>query len=109
MQYARIENNQVTSINLPTTGVLKDGSTVSGYNLLDAETLKREGWLPLTEDKPIYDETTQYLAFDQYVISADTVVAQYKVADIEVLTPIPQEPSIEERVRAVEDALLIIL
>jgi hypothetical protein len=43
--YAKIENSQVIQLGLPRVGVLKDGRTISGYNLLDEETLKSEGWI----------------------------------------------------------------
>ena len=46
----------------------------SGYHLLDEETLKEEGWLPLEDIKPEYDEETQYLASDGYEILEDKVI-----------------------------------
>ena len=45
-------------------GSLLDGSTVSGYHLLDEDTLIDEGWLPLEDIPPEYDEETQYLVND---------------------------------------------
>ena len=107
MDYAKVKDNEVVSIILPEVGILKDGSTVSGYNLLDAETLKNEGWLPLTEDRLEYDEATKSLIFDQYVIGEDSVVAKYLAIPIEVPEPTP--PSLEERITAMEDAILMII
>lgn len=78
---------------LPKVGVLKDGRTVSGYHLLDEETLKNEGWLPL-EDNPLeYNKETQYLVNDGYEILKDKIVKKYKVEDI----PKPIEPEPSER------------
>jgi len=105
MQYAKIENGRVVSTNLPKVGILRDGSTVSGYDLLNPTILKNEGWLPLTEDKPIFDGATQYLTFDQYVISTGSVVARYKVVDIVVPEPAPYTPTNEERIAALEAAM----
>lgn len=84
MDYAKVENNQVIQIGLPKTGKLKDGSTVSGYNLLDTETLRNEGWLPLEENKPAYNIETQHLGFVDYTILEDKVIANYIVKDIEI-------------------------
>ncbi len=60
----QIEGGQIIKYNLPKVGTLKDGSTVSGYHLLDEETLKQEGWLPLEDIKPEYNPDTQYLVDD---------------------------------------------
>jgi hypothetical protein len=43
--YVKVDNGQVIQIGLPQVGVFKDGTTISGYNLLDEETLKSEGWI----------------------------------------------------------------
>lgn len=77
---------QVIEKPLPKTGQLKDGRTVSGYDLLPNETLMNEGWLPLEEQKPEYDEETQLLQFGEYIIEEDKVIAVYTVIDV------PQEP-----------------
>lgn len=100
MQYTKIENNEVVQIGLPQTGTLKDGSSVSGYNLLDSETLKNEGWLPLEENKPTYDVNTQYLEFQGYEILEDKVITNYTVKDIE--TQIVDEPVDDEKVAMAE-------
>lgn len=83
MQYVKVEDNQVIQTGLPSTGVLRDGSTVSGYNLLDETTLRNEGWLPLEENRPEYNIETQYLEFQGYEILVDKVIANYIVKDIE--------------------------
>lgn len=100
MDYAKVENNQVVQIGLPSTGILKDGSTVSGYNLLDTEILRNEGWLPYEENKPDYNEITQYLEFVCYTILADKVVANYIAKDIAV--QIVDEPIDDEKVAMAE-------
>lgn len=84
MDYIKIIKGEIVEIGLSKTGILKDGSTVSGYDLLDEQTLKEEGWLPLEESKPEYNEQTQYLEFIDYDILEDKVIANYVVRDIEV-------------------------
>lgn len=78
-QYAKVENGSVTSTNLPTTGVLENGCTVSGYNKLSKEELKKEGWLSLEESIPIYNEEIEYIRFDRYDVQEDKVIMIYVV------------------------------
>lgn len=80
--YARVENGQVTQIGLPTTGTLKDGRTVSNYNLLPQKVLKAEGWLPCEEVKPEYNPETQYLVIDIKEIVKGKVIVTYKVVEM---------------------------
>ena len=98
--YVKIENNEVIKTQLPKTGTLKNGCTVSGYDLLDEQTLKSEGWLPLEENKPQFDEATQYLEFVDYTILANKVIANYTVKDIEL--QIVDEPVDDEKVAMAE-------
>ena len=88
----QVIDGQIVQYYLPRTGTLKDGSTVSGYHLLDEEILKEEGWLPLEDNKPTYDDTTHYLIDDGYEILEDKVIKKYKVEDI----PEPTEPEPNE-------------
>lgn len=76
MNYALVENGAVTRVGLPQTGILKDGSTVSGYDLLDAEILAAEGWLPLVDIMP--DSSAETFEQDGYTIEATRVVQKYK-------------------------------
>lgn len=87
----QVINGEIKQYQLPKTGTLKDGRTVSGYHLLDEETLKEEGWLPLEDVKPEYDNETQYLVSDGYEILKDKVIKKYKVEDIP--EPVEPEPS----------------
>ena len=75
----RVIDGEIKQYKLPKTGILKGGSTVSGYHLLDEDTLRDEGWLPLEDIKPEYDEETQYLASDGYEILEDKVIKKYRV------------------------------
>ena len=106
MNYAKVENWQVTQAGLPTTGVLKDGRTVSGYNLLPDNILKSEGWLPLIDNPPEYNQETEYLEHAGYTISETEVITNYTVKQI---GPVVLIPTIEDRLAAVEDALLMII
>ena len=67
----QVINGEIKQYSLPKVGTLKDGRTVSGYHLLDEEVLLDEGWLPLEDNPPEYDEETQYLANDGYEILED--------------------------------------
>lgn len=88
----QVINGEIQQYQLPKTGTLKDGSTVSGYHLLDEEILLEEGWLPLEDNPPEYNEETQYIINDGYEILEDKVVKKYKVEDI----PEPEEPEPNE-------------
>ena len=78
----QVINREIKQYSLPKVGTLKDGRTVSGYHLLDEDTLKEEGWLPLEDNPPDYDEETQYLATDDYEILEDKVIKKYNIVDI---------------------------
>lgn len=80
--YAKIENNQVTQTSLPTSGTLSDGRSVSNFDLLPESVLLAEGWLPLVENKPVYDPATQELQLTGYTTEKDKVTANYVVVDI---------------------------
>ena len=102
----QVIDGEIKLYRLPKTGILKDGSTVSGYHLLDENILRDEGWLPLEDIKPEYDEETQYLVNDGYEILEDKVVKKYKVEDIpEREEPRDLEVEIEE-LRQIIDILL---
>lgn len=85
----KVIDNKIISYKLPHVGVLKDGTTVSGYHLLDEEILKDEGWLPLEDIQPTYDNATQYLIHDGYEILEDKVVKKYKIENISVIDTLP--------------------
>ena len=78
----QVIEGKIKQYNLPKTGTLKNGSTVSGYHLLDNEILLDEGWLPLEDVEPEYDEETQYLANGGYEILEDKVIKKYSIVDI---------------------------
>ena len=102
----QVINGEIKQYSLPKTGVLKDGSTISGYHLLSQEILEMEGWLPLEDIKPEYDKKTQYLVNDGYEISEDKVIKKYKIEDIsEREKPRDLEVEIEE-LRQIIDILL---
>ena len=91
MKLIQVINGEITQHSLPKTGTLKNGSTVSGYHLLDEEVLLDEGWLPLEDNPPEYDMETQYLVNDGYEILEDKVIKKYSIVDI----PEPQPNEIE--------------
>lgn len=106
MKLVQVINGEITQHSLPKTGTLKNGSTVSGYHLLDENILKDEGWLPLEDNQPEYDEETQYLANDGYEILEDKVIKKYRIEEIpEREEPRDLESEIEE-LRQIIDVLL---
>ncbi len=106
MKLIQVINGEITQRSLPKTGTLKNGSTVSGYHLLDEEVLLDEGWLPLEDIPPEHDEETQYLANDGYEILEDKVIKKYRIEEIsEREEPRDLEVEIEE-LRQIIDILL---
>ena len=91
MRMIKVISGNIEQYQLPKVGTLKDGRTVSGYHLLGEDILREEGWLPLEDIKPEYDEETQYLVNDGYEILEDKVVKKYKVENI----PEPQPNEID--------------
>ena len=87
----QVIKGEITQRTLPKTGTLKNGSTVSGYHLLDEDILKEEGWLPLEDNPPEYDEETQDLINDGYEILEDKVIKKYSIENI----PEPQLSEVE--------------
>ena len=87
----QVIEGKIKQYRLPKTGTLKNGSTVSGYHLLDEEVLLDEGWLPLEDNPPEYDMETQYLTNDGYEILEDKIVKKHKVENI----PRPQRNEID--------------
>ncbi len=82
MKLVQVINGKIAQYSLPKTGTLKNGSTVSGYHLLDDDILRDEGWLPLEDIQPEYDVETQYLVTDGYEILEDKVIKKYRIEDI---------------------------
>ena len=78
----QVINGEIKQYSLPKVGTLKDGSTVSGYHLLDEEILLGEGWLSLEDNPPEYDVETQYLVNDGYEILEDKVIKKYRIEEI---------------------------
>lgn len=106
MKLVQVINGEIAQYSLPKTGVLKDGSTVSGYHLLDEEILLDEGWLPLEDIPPEYDMETQYLVTDGYEILEDRVLKKYRIEEIsEREEPRDLEAEIEE-LRQIIDILI---
>lgn len=104
--YVHVTNGVVDAVGLPQSGYLRDGSFVGMYHLLPPETLKAEGWLPLVAEMPEHAESemAQFIGYD---ITENTVTAQYEV--VEKPEPIPAPPTTEERVEALEMALLEVI
>lgn len=64
----QVIDNEIKQYRLPKTGKLKDGSTISGYNLLPKVTLYSLGWYDIVDKKPDYNPETHHLLFKDYEI-----------------------------------------
>lgn len=93
MKMIQVVDGVIVQYQLPKVGKLKDGSSVSGYDILPLETLIDEGWLPLEDIQPEINIDTQYLVRDGYEILAEKVVIKYRIEDIIIEEPIPSEPT----------------
>ena len=100
----QVIDSEIVKHSLPKSGRLSTGETVSGYHLLDEETLRSEGWLPLEDVRPEYDSGTHYLQPRGYDIQEDKVVRLYEIVE----TP-PREPDPMDRIRELEETLNILL
>jgi hypothetical protein len=96
----QVKENKIVKYSLPKTGMLSTGETVSGYHLLDEETLRREGWLPLEDIRPEYDNETHYLQPSGYDIQEDKVVRLYEIVEIP-----PREPDPMDRIEELENII----
>lgn len=96
MRYVLIENGQVTKTRLPKIGTLKNGSTVSNYNLLPHDVLIAEGWLPLIDEPPATDEKHRAV-ITRYEIFADRVEAVYSIE--EIIPPAVSEQELQDKAR----------
>ena len=106
MKLIQVVNGKIKQYKLPKTGTLSDGRTVSGYHLLDEDTLRDEGWLPLEDNPPEYDMETQYLVQEGYEILEDKSIKQYKIEEIpEREEPRDLEAEVEE-LRQIIDMLI---
>lgn len=83
--YVYVENGIVKQKGLPRTGTLKDGSTVSNYNLLPHDVLIAEGWLPLIDEPPETDDKHRAVV-SGYEIYEDRVETIYSIEEI---VPVP--------------------
>lgn len=80
MIYAKVEKGDIIQIGLPKVGKLKDGRTVSGYNLMSAEALAAEGWIPYEDNIPTVGEDQHY-EFIENAIVEGKVITKYTVVD----------------------------
>ncbi|HZJ99957.1 MAG TPA: carbohydrate-binding protein [Tissierellaceae bacterium] len=102
----QVIDGEITKYSLPKIGTLKDGSTISGYHLLDEETLALEGWLPLEDIQPEYDIETQYLVPSGYEILEDKVIKQYQIKELSEL-PISRDEQIDAIILAVQKLIRV--
>ena len=93
---------------LPKSGYLKDGSSIIGYDKLDIETLKEEGWLPLEDNPPEHNEETHYQFDDGYEVLENKVIKKYKVLEMPESKPSEIELLQEEMNSAILELTMLI-
>lgn len=106
MKMVKVVDGEIVSYRLPTNGKLRDGSTVINYHLLDDDTLKEEGWLPLEDDIPEYDPMYQHLTNYEYVILEDKVIKKYTVEDIQSTEPEIIDEYVDDEKIAMAEAII---
>lgn len=85
--------NTIETVGLPPVGTLKDGRSVSNYNLLPVGTLNDEGWLEVEDVKPTYDENTHELEHRglKYDSANNKVTTDYLVKEKPAPPPPPPD------------------
>jgi hypothetical protein len=94
--HALIVDGQVVQVGLPKVGTLPDGSTVSGFELLDDATLATAGWFPVLETAPpAYNEATHQLDTSIEAVDGQPVT-------VHTITPLPPDPdkALKDNIRA---------
>lgn len=81
MDYALVVDGSIERVGLPSSGRLRDGSTVSGFNLLDPVVLAGEGWLPIVEVRGEIADG-QVWAEPVFAVADDHVTATYTAVDV---------------------------
>lgn len=92
----QVINGKITLEQLPASHQLSTGETVSNYPQLDKATLKKEGWLPLEDIQPEFDEETEELIEVGYEILKDKVIKKYKI--VKKVIEIDQQEELENYV-----------
>ncbi len=96
----KVLNGDIVNKNLPKSGII-NGATVMNYHKLPQKTLIAEGWLPLEEERPEYDETTEQLVWVEDRVEKDKVVRVYEKQTLPEREPDP--PSIDEELEKLKE------
>ena len=83
MNYVKVVNGQVNTdpAPLPKNYTFADGSQTGNFDLMDANVIKAEGFLPVVLNYPAFDGRYQQLSFSDYTVGVDNVIANYIVVD----------------------------
>ena len=92
--YAKLENNKL---------VYAPRNFNTGENLIlnfnkNEELMKKYGFKEVIDDKPIYDNTTQYLTINGYTENEDSITIDYTINEIEI----NNKPTLEDRIIELE-------
>lgn len=102
--FAKVTDNNIQIIpTLPTSYTFEDGSKTGGFNLLDADIIRGEGYYPVVDVKPDFNALTETLVVSDISVDGDNVVRTYQAQpiDLQVLKERKYRDIIQE-----EEALL---
>ena len=82
--FVKVENSEVVEklAALPKSYRFSDGSSTGNFNLLDSSIQVAEGYYPLVENKPTFNQKTQRLVLGSESIESSQVIHNYVVQDI---------------------------
>ena len=91
--YAKLENNKL---------VYAPRNFNTGENLIlnfnkNISLMKKYGWKEVIDNKPSYNNTTQYLSINYYTENEDNIIINYVINEIE-----KKEPTLEEKIELLE-------
>jgi hypothetical protein len=101
----QIKENEIVKYELPRNGKLSDGKYIFGYYRLAMDILLSEGWLPLEDVIPEYNEN-QFIIDDGYEILEDKVVKKYKVEDRPIVEPEIIDEYVDDEKVAMAEAII---
>lgn len=94
MNYAKI--NEGVLEYAPVNYTTASGSLIVNFNK-NATLMKRYGFKEVIDQRPSYDELTEYLTISGYTETEDNIIINYAVRQIEIVKPI------EEKIELLED------
>lgn len=95
MNYAKLKNGVL--VYAPVNYITPTGSLIVNFHK-NAALMKKYGFKEVADNKPSYDDSTEYLTISGYIESEENIIINYKINEIEI----NKEISLEERVTELE-------